>query len=312
LARWFVLAIVVVLESILNGFFFAEGSETGLIGGVTQAFVLSVLNVGGGVLYAHYGLPLLVHVRQVVKVVGALATIGYLLWALGINLSIGHFRDLFIQNAGHVVMADLSTRLNTVPLTFNDARSLLLVALGIGLSIVSVIHSSGMDDIYPGFGAIGRRRLEALSAYVDHKARCLAGLTERRDAAISEMSEVLRLMQAGDLELRLALDGRQRLHDNYRAYVHHLCDGYERLVQRYREANIRARSAPNPARFQARPTTPEVITEVPVVPTVNLSGDSREQIVSRIEHFIRATNHEFETAVRRYETVAGLAGESSS
>ncbi|MEW5875425.1 MAG: hypothetical protein AB1752_09615, partial [Candidatus Zixiibacteriota bacterium] len=39
--RWYrglLVAIFVVLESMLNGFFFARGSEAGLIGGVTQAF----------------------------------------------------------------------------------------------------------------------------------------------------------------------------------------------------------------------------------------------------------------------------------
>src|SRR5207245_17 len=43
--RALLLAIFVVLESTLNGFFFAEGSEAGLIGGVIQAFALSLLNV---------------------------------------------------------------------------------------------------------------------------------------------------------------------------------------------------------------------------------------------------------------------------
>jgi hypothetical protein len=68
-----VLAVFVILESILNGMFFAEGSEAGLIGGVMQALVLSILNVGVAALYAVYGLPFLFHRRMWGKLLGGMA-----------------------------------------------------------------------------------------------------------------------------------------------------------------------------------------------------------------------------------------------
>jgi hypothetical protein len=279
---------------------------------VTQALVLSVLNVGGAMLYAHYGLPLLVHVRGAVKLVGLISTILYVTWVVVINLSIGHFRDLFIQNAGQVAAADLLGRLSVAPFTFVDVRSLVLVALGILLSIVALIDARGMQDIYLGYGAVGRRRLDAVTAYADHKARCLAGLTDRRDAAIADMAEVIKEMRTADYDLRLAVDGRTRLHENYRAYLRHLSDGYVRLMQRYREANVGARSAPAPARFESRASAPSFLADVLPLEPIDFRGDSREQVVTRMEHFIRAINQEFQAAVQRYETVAGLAGQATS
>src|SRR4051812_1276964 len=80
------LVVFVLLESVLNGTFFAEGSEAGLIGGVLQALVLSVLNVGVAALYAVYGLPLLFHRRGGIKFIGALVTILFGFWLGGLNL----------------------------------------------------------------------------------------------------------------------------------------------------------------------------------------------------------------------------------
>ena len=94
------LVVFVLLESIINGMFFAEGSEAGIIGGVMQALVLSVLNVGVAALFAVYGLPLLFHRWRAVKFFGGLLTVLFSAWLVGLNLAIGHFRDLFIANAG--------------------------------------------------------------------------------------------------------------------------------------------------------------------------------------------------------------------
>jgi len=307
--RWLILAIFVVLESTLNGLFFAEGSETGLIGGVTQAFVLSLLNVGAAVLYARYGLPLVLHVRPIAKIVGSLATLFYTAWALGINLLIGHFRDLFIQNAGQVAATDLASRVMTSPFILADAKSMLLVMLGVGLSLVSLIDAVGLDDMYLGYGAIGRRRANAILAYADHKARCLADLTQRRGSAIEDMLSVIESIRTAEFDLRLAIEGSSRLNENYRAYLKHLADSYIKLLQQYREANIRARSTPPPSRFQSRPAPPVFLAEPPKPELPDLEKDAKAHIIERMEYFIKAINQQFEAGVLRYQTVAGLTGE---
>ena len=68
--RGTIIAIFIVLESVLNGLFFAEGSEAGLIGGFVQAVVLSILNIGAAILFAIYGLRLLIYRKLTVKAVG--------------------------------------------------------------------------------------------------------------------------------------------------------------------------------------------------------------------------------------------------
>src|SRR5690606_15764135 len=93
LFRGVVIAIFVILESMLNGLFFAEGSEAGLVGGVIQAFTLSLLNIGAAVLFALYGMRLLIYRNFAVKLVGVCALLLYVVWLFGLNLLTAHFRD---------------------------------------------------------------------------------------------------------------------------------------------------------------------------------------------------------------------------
>jgi hypothetical protein len=309
IARGLLLAICVALESILNGFFFARGSDLGIIGGVAEAFVLSILNIGGSVLYAQYGLKLLVHNRLVVRAVGVLVTIAYAFWAIGLNLAIGHFRDLYVSNAGHVAVADITARLSAAPLGLADVQSLMLVVLGIGLALVALIDAAGLDDVYPGYGAAGRRRMEAVFAYADESAGCFAGLAERRDEATKDLSNVLEWIKSSELDLRRALEGRTRLSQEYRAYVRELADNYIQLVRRYRDANSRARSTPGPDRFQRPPGSSDLTAAAPQPPPPEIeTRTASARLTERMEHFIRAINKEYEAAAGQYETVERLAG----
>jgi hypothetical protein len=304
--RQLVLAIVVSLEAILNGSFFAKGSEAGLIGGIAQALGLSLLNIGPAILYAFYGVRLVLHRRVSLRIIGAIATAVYVFWALSINLLIAHYRDLFVRHAGDVPVTDVWSRLATAPFVLDDASSWMLAALGTGLSLLAMIDATGMDDLYFGYGSVGRRRVDAISSYADQKARYLAGMAELRDAAISDMIKVIEVMRNSEYEMRLAVEGQARLLDNYRGYLDHLGDCYLRLVQRYREANLRTRSSPAPVRFHTRPERPPYLASPAPSTLSDMRNDARASVVDRMEHFVKAINVQFEKAVREYETIPVL------
>jgi hypothetical protein len=302
---YLLLVLFVLLESILNGVFFATGSEGGLIGGVVQALGLSLVNIGPAVLYALFGLPLLYHRRFTVKLIGAGATAAYLAWALAINLVIAHFRDLFIASAGRIDMAEMWARLSTAPLELNDPNSWLLAFLGLGLSIVAAIDTAGLDDTYPQFGAIGRRRNDAARAYTQAKNGCLTGLQATRDGAVADMTSVLHAMNNAEYELTLAVAGRSNLHRNYRAYLEHLADAHLWLTRYYREALTKERpDAPPPARFARAPQRPEFLAAGTLEEMTELKSDERGKVLERMEHFIKEVNREYEEAVQRFESLS--------
>ena len=302
-----VLAVFVILESIINGMFFAEGSEAGIIGGVMQALVLSVLNVGVATLYAVYGLPYLFHRRAWGKVMGVLATAAFILWLLGLNLAIGHFRDLFVQGAGNVQMVDLLNRLTAAPLLLNDAKSGLLVLLGIALGLLSVIDVAASRDPYPGYGAIGHERQRAIERYSHENAKSLAAIMRLRDQTVDDMTSGIEMMRAAQFDMQQAIEGRSRLHHNYRAYLEHLAVVHERLIQRYREGNRRVRRGDVPAYFRQPPTRPAFIDPPVMSQMPGLEPDVRPEVIARIDEDIKALNEKFAQTVPEYQTVGQLA-----
>lgn len=301
------LVVFVLLESILNGMFFAEGSEAGLIGGVVQALVLSILNIGVAALYAVYGLPLLFHRKSPGKLVGVVVTLAFVIWLVGLNLGIGHFRDLFIAGAGNVQMANLLDRLTTAPLLLGDAKSGILVLLGIGLALLAIIDVAATRDLYPGYGSLGQERERAIEHYSEENAKSLAAMMQLRDHTVDDLSSAIELIRTAQFDMQLAIEARSRLHFNYRAYLDHLAVTHERLVQRYREANRRVRRGDAPKYFRTLPQRPSFVEPPVLSPLAGHELDARLEVIERIEHYIKAVNEKFEQTMPEYQTVGQLA-----
>jgi len=301
------LAIFVIVESMLNGLFFAKGSEGGVIGGVTWALGLSLLNIGGAVMYALLGMGQLRRSHTTWRVIGILATVAYIAWVLLLNLAIAHFRDLFALNEGQVMMDDLAKQLSATPFRLAEAQSWLLGILGIALSILALIDAKALTDPYPGYGELGHRYKLAVQSFADHVSGCLNGLQSRRDLAVGDMSEVVEKMHSSEYDLRLAVEGRERLHRDFTAYLEHLSGVYQQLVRHYREANQAARSTDDPAYFRSTPMRPAFLN-APALPEMpELATDVRSVVVARMGYYIGQVNAEFETALGRYKTVAEAA-----
>jgi hypothetical protein len=70
----------------------------------------------------------------------------YLVGSLALNLSVGHYRDLFIEHQGVVPMSVLLARFRVGPFGLSDAESLILVGLGCAFSLFAAIETWGLDD----------------------------------------------------------------------------------------------------------------------------------------------------------------------
>jgi len=227
-------------------------------------------------------------------------------WLVGLNLAIGHFRDLFIAGAGNVQMADLLNRLTTTPLILGDAKSLILVLLGIGLGLLSIIDVAAVRDRYPGYAAVARDRQRAVERYAEENAKCLAAMMELRDQVVDDMSSAVELIRDAQFDMQLAIEGRSRLHQNYLAYLNHLAVVHERLVQRYRELNRRVRRGEAPAYFRTPAVRPAFVNPPTLSPLPAVAHDVREEVVERIDHYIKAVNEKFEQTMPEYQTVGQL------
>jgi hypothetical protein len=308
--RWIILAIVLIVESILNGVFFAAGSEMGLIGGVVEAATLSLFNLGGAVLFARYGMPRLVHRRATERIVGVLALFTYILWAITLNLLIAHFRDSYIASSGNVDMAVLWARLIHTPFILSDAESWILAFLGVAFILGAVIDARGLDDPYLGYGDIGRRREDALARYAEQKSRCLDLLQQRRDDAVNDMLIAIHTLKSAEYDLHLATDGLKRDHRTFLAYLEHLAAVHEQLVRRYREANTRARTTTQgPEYFNRPPARPAFLDPPPAPPQPTQSPQGYAVSMERMQYYIERMNSELTAKLVEYKSLTLLTNE---
>jgi hypothetical protein len=310
LFRWLVLVLCLGGESVLNGLYFAEGSESGLIGGFIQAMSLSIFNIGAAVLFALYGLALLRHRRVFTRSIGIFCLIAYIIWAGTINLVIAHYRDAFISLEGKVDLAPLLKQFWLAPLALRDMASLMLCGLGLLFSLIAVIDAKDLDDPYRGYGAVGRSREEAINRYSAEKRNCILTLGQRRDEAIADMGEIVKALRSAEFDLRLNSEGRDRDHRLYVAYIEELATCHEKLVRRYREANQRARSStPAPSYFVYAPVRPAFLNPPPISPMPDLAPDARAQAIAHMEHYMRAINEAFSERLEGYEAVTTITSQ---
>src|SRR5690606_30824412 len=109
------------------------------------------------------------------------------------------------------------------------------------------------------------------------KTLALEGFMERRDEAVEQMTQVIAVLRRQEYDKRLAIEGRNRLHRDFLAYLDHLAAAHQRLVTRYREANEEARSGNVPAYFRRPPERLPCLQPPPPLATVpELDDDARD------------------------------------
>jgi hypothetical protein len=75
--HWAIIAALVVTESLANSYFFAKGSDLGLLGGAFQALLISCVNIGAALLAGIYLMRNLHHVETWRLALAAMGMCGY-------------------------------------------------------------------------------------------------------------------------------------------------------------------------------------------------------------------------------------------
>ena len=103
--------VLIVIEVMVNGTFLAKGSELGLLGGAVEASIFAALNVLISFFIAFYGVRQLNHRRTLLKLIGIISIILYILFSLSLNLALAHYREVsgtLIDEAGREVIRRLT------------------------------------------------------------------------------------------------------------------------------------------------------------------------------------------------------------
>jgi hypothetical protein len=305
------IAILLLVETVLNGTFLAKGSELGLVGGTTEAFAFALLNVLGSFLFGRIGLPQLVHRGLLHKLIGLFALLAWFVFALALNLALAHYREVsgqLLESGGSAVIA----RLTEAPLSLTDIKSWLFFGIGFFFSVAALIDGTITVDPYPGFGSVQRRLDTAHTSYIDRKQTLIDGLLDVRDQYIEILEETNRDLSARRAEYDQILTARGRLVRLFDQHQTHLAQVLNALLVIYRDANRRARKAKPPARFAGRYDLPRIPVEAEVPDLTTEAAEVRAKVGDAqrlLVEEITAIHREFDTAVARYHQIDDLVRE---
>lgn len=310
--KWALIVLLVLVELVLNGELLSKGSELGLVGGIVEAFIFAVLNVGVALMFGIFWIPFINHRNWLLKLFGLIGLATYLACMIGINLALAHYREVagvLFEGAGEVVMQ----RLIQDPMGIQDFRSWLLFGLGVLFSIIAVLDGLALYDPYPGYQRVDKALRTARDKYAD-----------MRRAAIEELGEVRKDYEELLTTARSDL-GKQRVeHDaivTHRSRMLSLFDEHQAqlekatnaLLRDYRDANVSKRTTPPPPRFG------ETYSISRIAVTISKEGEwsssdlktSISEAQAEVDSIFIALGKEFDTALEAYRKLDDIAPDPS-
>jgi hypothetical protein len=248
--------IVVVIEAVMNGYFFSKSNDHGLIGGVFQAILIAVLNVGVAILISRFGIRQLNHRGTVRKRIGWIALLSLVAAIPAFNLFVAHFRDGLILATTSSPLAEATTRaleaLGRLSVTLHDFESYVLWGLGSIFAVIASFKGYTDDDPYPGYGTVYRQWRDLHEAYAEKSKVAIEELRSINQETAQQFKLIIDALTKNCNEHDVILKRRARIICQYQSFVSHLESAANQLLTRYRELNRAARPDETaPARFSS-------------------------------------------------------------
>jgi len=268
-------ALVLLVESIMNSAFFSASTRLGLLGGFLLAVGVSLTNIGLGVASGYFLLRGLRHHNRRLRVAAAVGTAIYIMVAIVFNIGIARLRDELAAGHGGFGL-DMAWLLGH-PLALTPL-SLALLILGLIASAFGCLDGFTLDDSVPGYGAIDRARLKAATEAGAAEASVREQVLGHVERVPGKCSDAVAASQRDLDEMRkLAVDLERRMerYESERVSAEHWCHVG---LKRYRSENMAVRTTPPPPYFAELPVFAAEVDTRPLEELRTRLGKAREQL----------------------------------
>ncbi len=238
-------AVIVLVESIMNGAFFAEANVAGLAGGTITALVISIVNVGAASITGH-AFRQKNHAQLRRRLVGWLSLIIGTGLAAFINFLVGHFRDLTAIVPWNEAAGEAFRRVVTGHVQMQSLDAWLLTGLGLLFAAFAGWKAYGAVDPYPGYSRVSDHFTGKRREWQDLKEETLGALIDTRDKAVTDLEDTCGKLRNNFDSAQNARSGLLDLAGRRREFLRE-CDRVTGdLLEVYRNANRKARTVPEP------------------------------------------------------------------
>ena len=304
-----VLAVLFIIEVVINGSFLAKANIGGLLGGAAQAVTFAALNILASFFWGLVLIRLINRRNYFLKLIGLLSFLAYLAFAVALNLTLSHLREIPPTVSVHGdVGQEVLHRLLTAPHALTDVNSWVFFAIGLIFSLIAMADGLMYFDPYMGYAGLERRWIEATKQFANARSELIERLRDIREDATAVMNEAAHDLSVRRSEYDSLLQGRSRLAQRFNQHQNQIEQAGRALLEIYREADRRARGTPAPDYF-AKAYAMDRIVYASGDPDPTARENLRKMIAETQELLsqqIKAIHDAFESAVRTYREIDEL------
>lgn len=243
--------VMVLIESLLNGYLFSQSNPLGLVGGVIAAVLVSAANVS---ISTSLGMAVkIINSRKIfAKLAGLFVVTLSTGFAVVYNLGVAHFREA-VETAPEWRAASERALVTLVeaPAGLETIESWLLLVIGAFISIVAFIKGFASSDLYPGYSQVSQAVHEAREEYIHYLQEAIETLEEQRDETVAGLRETGDEVQRQIDDSVDALFGQSFLISAASTFLEQCDIAVQYLLSVYRDANKAAREDTPPAYFES-------------------------------------------------------------
>lgn len=290
--NWAVVIGVVVVEAFVNAGFFAQGLDSGLVGGFVYAAGLAALNVGVAFALGCGPVRYVAHRELALKILGWVALLAAIALMLSVGLGISHYREwLSAEGAGPPVLEGLLTD----TLGLKDLSSWALLAVSVFFASLALFEGWRMDDPYPGYGAVSKRAVEAAEEFQEELDSVREELEDLKDEELGRLDAAVQKTKSLVADFEGLIDSKRNTATRLELAMEDASYAIAALLQKFQDENELARGkAPRPAYFNTRPNLKEL--KVP-----NFAVEPDEALLAEHKELVRLLLDEVETIRARIQ-----------
>ena len=226
----------------------------GVMGALSLAGVVALVNIFLSFLYGRYAISWMHHINQSIKLRGWLVTPFYVFLIFYINVAMGVTRTLsaqatqtFDQDGLQQVAVEAAWPFDN--LATNTLESNGLIILGLIFAIVAIIEGVKWDEIYPGFGKISRKAAASEKRFEELRDQVFDLLQSQQKAGNDQITRFKNKREEANKNWANNIDSVQKAFADYENWVKSLTVAGQNLLQQYRSVNKVYRSPAVPRYF---------------------------------------------------------------
>lgn len=243
-------AFFLAVETFINGQFFAQGHEMGMVGGFFVAFIPSLINIITGFFLGNFASRLLIHKSLTKRLSGGLMYVVLGISVCAMNLLIAHFRSAMAIEMNSEKAAEIAlVSFINAPFNLQNVESWLLLAVGLICVIIATYDFWKMDDPYLGYGDVTRDYEKKLQRYAARNENSLHELYEIKENSLARVENARDSIGDKIAEANSIIEAQARWKMLFQDHKKHLTATCEELLAYYRAINTSARSDNPPSYF---------------------------------------------------------------